>query len=186
MFKWFYIIVWRTRFNSYVNPLTKKYQKHTGIPYTRRTFNAYMHFSAIGMNIARQQLLGVCLYGYYMVCLPQMYYMCHYDSVLSEMSQHGSCWFIWSLSVTGAFATIIVRFQLIFQPFCLLWWAQLRFRTVQFKWKTRIPQPWASYQIRKIAGCMPGSPTSSFLWSRQGKTFPAFPAHAQPAILRIW
>ena len=76
---------------------------------------------------------------------------------------------------------------------------------------------WASYQIRKIAGvhapgmprtffpqvsdpdmhhgtcvkdvplCMPGSPTSGFLWNRRrGKTFPTFPAHAQPAILRIW
>ena len=29
--------------------------------------------------------------------------------------------------------------------------------------------------------------TSSFLWSRwRGKMFPAFPAHAQPVILRIW
>ena len=28
---------------------------------------------------------------------------------------------------------------------------------------------------------------SGFLWSRwRGKTFPAFPAHAQPAVLRIW
>ena len=73
--------------------------------------------------------------------------------------------------------------------------------------------PWASYQIRKIAGvhapgiperfprhrwlsdpdmhhgtyvthvpwCMPGSLTSSFIWSRRcGETFPAFLAHAQP------
>ena len=80
-------------------------------------------------------------------------------------------------------------------------------------------QPWASCQIREIAGahapgmprtfsppprvrdpdmhhgtcvthvpwCMPGSLTSGFLWNRRrGKTFPAFPAHAQPAILRIW
>ena len=79
--------------------------------------------------------------------------------------------------------------------------------------------PWASCQIRKIAGahapgmpgtfspspqvsdpdmhhgtcvthvpwCMPGSLNSSFLRNRRrGKTFPAFPAHAQPAILRIW
>ena len=79
--------------------------------------------------------------------------------------------------------------------------------------------PWASCQIRKIAGahapgmpgtfspspqlndpdmhhgtclthvpwCMPGSLTSGFLCNRRrGKTFPAFPAHAQPAILRIW
>ena len=79
--------------------------------------------------------------------------------------------------------------------------------------------PWASCQIRKIAGahapgmpgtfspspqvsdpdmhhgtcvthvpwCMPGSLTIGFLWNRRrGKTFPAFPAHAQPAILRIW
>ena len=72
---------------------------------------------------------------------------------------------------------------------------------------------WAFRQIRKIAGahapgmpgtfsppprvrdpdmhhgswCMPGSLTSGFLWNRRrGKTFPAFPAHAQPAILRIW
>ena len=81
-----------------------------------------------------------------------------------------------------------------------------------------IHDPWASYQIRKIAGahapgmpgkfsppprssdpgmhhgtcvthvpwCMPGSLTNYFLWSRRrGKTFPAFPAHAQTAILRI-
>ena len=79
--------------------------------------------------------------------------------------------------------------------------------------------PWASCQIRKIAGahapgmpgtfspspqvsdpdmhhgtcvthvpwCMPGSLTIGFFWNRRrGKTFPAFPAHAQPAILRIW
>ena len=79
--------------------------------------------------------------------------------------------------------------------------------------------PWASCQIRKIAGahapgmpgtfsppqqvsdpdmhhgtcvthvpwCMPGSLTSGFLRNRRwGETFPAFPAHAQTAILRIW
>ena len=76
--------------------------------------------------------------------------------------------------------------------------------------------PWASCQIRKIAGAyargmpgtfspspqvsdpdmhhgtwvtyvpwyIPGSLTSGFLWKRRrGKTFPAFPVHAQPAIL---
>ena len=80
-------------------------------------------------------------------------------------------------------------------------------------------QPWASCQIRKIAGahapgmpgtfsspaqvsdpdmhygtcvthvpwCMPGSLTSGFLWSRpRGGSYPAFPKHAQLAILRIW
>ena len=32
-----------------------------------------------------------------------------------------------------------------------------------------------------VPWCMPGSLTSGFLWSRWwGKTFPAFPAHAQP------
>ena len=79
--------------------------------------------------------------------------------------------------------------------------------------------PWASCQIRKIAGahapgmpgtfspspqvsdpdmhhgtcmthvpwCMPGSLTSGLYWNRRrGETFPAFPAHAQLAILRIW
>ena len=75
---------------------------------------------------------------------------------------------------------------------------------------------WASCQIRKIAGCAcarnvfpategkrsrhasrhvrthvpwctPGSLTSGFLWNRwRGEMFPAFPAHSQPAILRIW
>ena len=41
--------------------------------------------------------------------------------------------------------------------------------------------------VTHVAWCMPGSLTSSFLLSRwRGKTFPAFPAHAQPAILRIW
>ena len=84
--------------------------------------------------------------------------------------------------------------------------------------QTEEHNPWASCQIRKIAGahapgmsgsfspppeandpdmhhgtcvthvpwCMPGSLTSGFLWNRRrGKTFPAFPAHAQPAMLRI-
>ena len=38
--------------------------------------------------------------------------------------------------------------------------------------------------VTHVPWCMPGSLTSSFLWSRwRGKTFPA---HAQPAILRIW
>ena len=41
--------------------------------------------------------------------------------------------------------------------------------------------------VTHVPWCMPGSLTSGFLWNRQwGKTFPAFLAHAQPAILRIW
>ena len=41
--------------------------------------------------------------------------------------------------------------------------------------------------VTHVPWCMPGSLTSGFLWSRPvGKTFPAFPAHAQPAISRIW
>ena len=41
--------------------------------------------------------------------------------------------------------------------------------------------------VTHVPWCMPGSLTSVFLWSQwRGKTFPAFPAHAQPAILRIW
>ena len=41
--------------------------------------------------------------------------------------------------------------------------------------------------VTHVRWCMPGSLTSGFLWSQwRGKTFPAFPEHAQPAILRIW
>ena len=41
--------------------------------------------------------------------------------------------------------------------------------------------------VTHVPWCMPESLTSDFLWNRRrGKTFPAFPAHAQPAILRIW
>ena len=41
--------------------------------------------------------------------------------------------------------------------------------------------------VTHVPWCMPGSLTSVFLWSQwRGKTLPAFPAHAQPAILRIW
>ena len=41
--------------------------------------------------------------------------------------------------------------------------------------------------VTHVPWCMPGSLTNGFLWNRRrGKTFPAFPAHAQPAILRIW
>ena len=41
--------------------------------------------------------------------------------------------------------------------------------------------------VTHVLWCMPGSLTTVFLWiRRQGKTFPAFPVHAQPAILRIW
>ena len=43
--------------------------------------------------------------------------------------------------------------------------------------------------VTHVPWCMPGSLTNVFLWNRRGGgggTFPAFPAHAQPAILRIW
>ena len=41
--------------------------------------------------------------------------------------------------------------------------------------------------VTHVPWCMPGSLTIGFLWNRRrGKTFPAFPAYAQPAILRIW
>ena len=41
--------------------------------------------------------------------------------------------------------------------------------------------------VTHVPWCMPGSLTNGFLWNRRrGETFPAFPAHAQPAILRIW
>ena len=41
--------------------------------------------------------------------------------------------------------------------------------------------------VTHVPWCMPGSLTSGFLWNRRrGETFPAFPAHAQPAILPIW
>ena len=41
--------------------------------------------------------------------------------------------------------------------------------------------------VTHVPWCLPGSLTSSYRWSRRrGKTFPAFPAHAQPAIVRIW
>ena len=41
--------------------------------------------------------------------------------------------------------------------------------------------------VTHVPWCMPGSLISGFLWNRRrGKTFPAFPAHAQPAILLIW
>ena len=41
--------------------------------------------------------------------------------------------------------------------------------------------------VTHVPWCMPGSLTSSFHWiRRRGKTIPAFPAHAQPTILRIW
>ena len=41
--------------------------------------------------------------------------------------------------------------------------------------------------VTHVPWCMLGSLSNDFLWSRRrGKTFPAFPAHAQTAILRIW
>ena len=40
--------------------------------------------------------------------------------------------------------------------------------------------------VKHVPWCMPGSLTSGFRWSRWQVRFPAFPAHAQPAILRIW
>ena len=40
--------------------------------------------------------------------------------------------------------------------------------------------------VTHVPWCMPGSLTKGFLWSRRrGKTFSAFPAHAQSTILRI-
>ena len=40
--------------------------------------------------------------------------------------------------------------------------------------------------VTHVPGCMPGSLTTAFICNRRrGKMFPAFPVHAQPAILRI-
>ena len=40
--------------------------------------------------------------------------------------------------------------------------------------------------VTHVPWCMSGSLTSGFLWNRRrGKTFPAFPAHAQPAIFYV-
>ena len=89
---------------------------------------------------------------------------------------------------------------------------------VSHKGRLTLRTPWASYQIRKIAGCACAGNAGNVLpatdfkgncllailacitaraWrtcrdacrNRQpamGKTFPAFPAHVQPTILRIW
>ena len=41
--------------------------------------------------------------------------------------------------------------------------------------------------VMHVPWCMPVSLSSGFFWSRRRvETFPAFPAHAQPVILRIW
>ena len=111
------------------------------------------------------------------------------------------------------------------QSFCdnCIWHSLLCSQWCRFAAMSHVPirrdVPWASCQIRKIAGAhapgmpgtfspspqvndpdmhhgtcvthmpwsMSGSLTIGFLWNRRrGKTFPAFPAHAQPAILRIW
>ena len=54
-------------------------------------------------------------------------------------------------------------------------------------WRVSDPDMHHGTCVTHVPWCMPGSLTSSFLWSRRrGETFPAFPAHAQPVILRIW
>ena len=40
--------------------------------------------------------------------------------------------------------------------------------------------------VTHVPWCISGSQTGGFLWSGGGKTFPTFPAHTQPTILRIW
>ena len=41
--------------------------------------------------------------------------------------------------------------------------------------------------VTHVPWCMPGTLSRGFLWiSAAGETFPAFPAHAQPSLLRIW
>ena len=43
------------------------------------------------------------------------------------------------------------------------------------------------YHVTHVPCCMPGSLTSDLRWSQWvGKTFPALPAQAQPAILHVW
>ena len=40
--------------------------------------------------------------------------------------------------------------------------------------------------VTHVPRCMPGSLICGFLWSRWRENVPGIPAHAQPAILRIW
>ena len=85
---------------------------------------------------------------------------------------------------------------------CLRWrwqWASCQIRTIAgahapgmpgtFSPSPQVGDPGMHHGtcVTHVPWCMPGSLTSSFLWNRRrAKPFPAFPAHAQPAILRIW
>ena len=138
-----------------------------------------------------------------------------------------SCWYMWTWECE--YVNYYNWFWHIFKWFKTMDYANISTRGIAREWRPLDPKfnwdpvkafrPWASCQIRKIAGahapgmpgtfspspqvsdpdmhhgtcvshvpwCMPGSLTSGFLWNRRrGKTFPAFPVRAQPAILRIW
>ena len=58
-----------------------------------------------------------------------------------------------------------------------------RFLRYRLERKLRASDPGTHHGtcVTQVPRCMSGSPTGG-----AGKTFPAYPAHAQPAILRIW
>ena len=90
------------------------------------------------------------------------------------------------------------KFVLCYFPFCQSW-ASCQIRQLvgahapgmpgTFSLPPRVSNPDMHHGtcLTHVPWCMPGSLTRGFLWiPRRGKTFPAFPAHAQHAILRIW
>ena len=118
---------------------------------------------------------------------------CHNDNLLCLQWRtgwyHDNSW----LSVNQSNHGPAVR------PWCYVPWASCKIRKIAGAHApgmpgTFSPPPQVSDTdmhhgtcVTHVPWCMPGSLTSGFLWSRSvGKTFPAFPAHAQPAILCIW
>ena len=106
----------------------------------------------------------------------------------------------WDTSIGTAYMCPVTAWpHLCFAACWALWWASCQIHKIAgahapgmpgtFSPSPQVSDPDMHHGtcVTHVPWCMPGSLTSSFLWNRRrGKTFPAFPAHAQTAILGIW
>ena len=123
-----------------------------------------------------------------------MIYVWGYFSFNKPLSKtaNTTCWIYIESDIFQIYRFIIVEGRLCHGP--LARYEKLRFAHAPGMPGTFSPPPQVGDPdmhhgtcVTHVPWCMSGSLTSGFLWNRwRGKTFPAFPAHAQPAILRIW
>ena len=152
--------------------------------HSTNTVSIEFHFNYIGMFIFSIEIVPIHIYVQNIIVIRPVLVELGY---LMEFGFHGK--YLSGMGDDGRFLSAIRRiFHRPLARYVRLRIAHAPEMPETFSPPLRVSDPDMHHStcVTHVPWCMPGSLTSGFLWIRQqGKTFPAFPAHAQPAILLI-